>query len=450
MPVLDYPQAAHLYRRAGFGAAPAQIQPLVGLDAGAAADQFLSVPPSKAKPPSGGSDPTAMQSWWLKRMLTKPPLQEKMTLFWHGHFVSSFEKVDDLRLLAVQNRLFRSMATGDFKALVRAVTKDPAMLWYLDGQDNQNTNPNENYARELMELFTLGIVDDAGVPNYTQQDVHQLARALTGYVIDSRRFQGVLDPTRHDEGADKTYMGVTGNLGVENVSPADDVIEILFAHLDTLPPAKPRVARFLARELARFFGPAQPTQGLVDAMADAFVAAGWQVGPMLRVLFTSDEFYDPANMAGAVKSPVEFVLQPIRMLGARLRANQLPPYLDSMDQLLFQPPNVAGWPGGLAWITAATLLARYTYARDLAAGRRGALQSNPKPLVNGATSTADVVNAALHLFGPLTPPAGDAARLNAYLNDPAPPPTLTDGTFIDEKVRGLMALVLESPDFQLQ
>src|SRR5581483_1578772 len=268
MATLDYAMAAHLYRRAGFGGSEDQINALVGLDAGAAADRFLTFKISRAKPT--GRDSEHVVRSWLKRMLTKPPLQEKMTLFWHGHFANSIEKVDDYKLMNVQNGLFRSFATGNFKALVRAVTKDPSMLVYLDGENNEQGNPNENYARELMELFTLGIVDDAGVPNYSQDDVHELARALTGYVID--RTKGALDPSRHDEGDDKTVMGVTGNLGVENVAPADDAIEIIFAHMDTRPPQQPRVARFLARKLARFFGPAQPSDALVDAMADAFVS----------------------------------------------------------------------------------------------------------------------------------------------------------------------------------
>src|SRR5207302_5976383 len=139
-------------------------------------------------------------------------------------FANSIDKVDDTKLMNVQNGLFRLYATGNFKALVRAVTKDPAMLVFLDGQDNEAGNPNENYARELMELFTLGIKDDAGVDNYSQGDVHQLARALTGYVIDGK--QGVLDPARHDDAADKTVMGVTGYLVVDGVL-ADAVVIVL-------------------------------------------------------------------------------------------------------------------------------------------------------------------------------------------------------------------------------
>ena len=445
MVTLDYDTAAHLYRRAGFGASQSEIEALVGLDAGTAADRFLDFRVSSAR--TNGADAEAAARAWLKRMLRKPPLQEKMTLFWHGHFANSIDKVDDTKLMNVQNGLFRLYATGNFKALVRAVTKDPAMLVFLDGQDNEAGNPNENYARELMELFTLGIKDDAGVDNYSQSDVHQLARALTGYVIDHTR--GVLDPGRHDDGADKTFMGVTGNLGVEGVPAADDVIEIIFSHQDTRAPAKPRVARFLARKLARFFGPAQPSDALVDAMADAFAGSGWEVAPVLRTLFTADEFYAPANMTSTVKSPVEFVLQPLRMLKAKATLRDVPFTLESMGQQLFAPPNVAGWPGGLAWISAGTLLARYGWARDVAAGRGRTLRVDPTPFLAGATTTADIVANALTLLGPLAPPQSVRDRLDAYLNDPAPPPALADAGFIDEKVRGLVALVLELPHFQL-
>jgi len=445
MAVLDYERAAHLYRRAGFGASEGEINALVGMDVGAAADRFLTFKISKA--PTLGQDAEGAARSWVKRMVKKPPLQEKMTFFWHGHFANSIDKVDDIKLMNAQNGLFRLFATGNFKALVRAVTKNPAMLIFLDGQDNEAGNPNENYARELMELFTLGIKDDAGVTNYTQSDVHQLARALTGYVIDGKN--GVLDSGRHDDGADKTFMGVTGNLGVEGVPPADDVIEIIFGHMDTRPPAKPRVARFLARKLARFFGPAQPSDVLVDTMADAFVTSGWEIAPMLRALFTADEFYTAANMTSTVKSPVEFVVQPLRMLKAKTNWRDLPSALESMGQTLFAPPNVAGWPGGLTWVSAGTLLARYGFARDLGAGRGRNLRFDPTPLVTGASTTADVVQRALTLLGPLHPPASTVSRLDAYLNDPAPPTALDDFTFLDEKVRGLVALVLELPHFQV-
>src|SRR5207244_658136 len=394
-----------------------------------------------------GRDAESAARTWLKRMLKKPPLQEKMTFFWHGHFANSIEKVDDIKLMNVQNGLFRLFATGNFKALVRAVTKDPAMLIFLDGQENELTNPNENYARELMELFTLGIKDDAGAGNYTQSDVHQLARALTGYVIDGNK--GAFDSSRHDDGADKTFMGVTGNLGVEGVPAADDVIEIIFSHQDTRAPAKPRVARFLARKLARFFGPAQPSDALVDAMADAFGGSGWEVAPVLRTLFTADEFYAPANMTSTVKSPVEFVLQPLRMLKAKATLRDVPFTLESMGQQLFAPPNVAGWPGGLAWISAGTLLARYGCARDVAAGRGRTLRVDPTPLLAGATTTADIVANRLPLPGPLAPPQSVRDRLDAYLNDPAPPPELTAGGLLDAKVRGLVALELDKTTFMI-
>jgi uncharacterized protein (DUF1800 family) len=442
MVTLDYEKAAHLYRRAGFGGSEDEINALVGMDAGEAADRFLVFKPSKA---AIRGKLTQVARSWLKRMIQKPPLQEKMTLFWHGHFATSVEKVADFRPMAVQNGLFRSFAVGNFKALVRAVTKDPAMLVFLDGLENQTGNPNENYARELMELFTLGIVDDAGAPNYSQEDVHQLARALTGYVINRRK--GRLLASRHDDAADKTFMGVTGNLGVEGVPAADDVIEIIFSHLDTRAPQKPRVARFLARKLARFFGPAQPSNTLVDTMADAFVGSGFEIAPTLRALFTDPEFYLPANMTSTVKSPVEFIVQPIKMLRAKTNFLAVPFALDPMGQTLYAPPNVAGWPGQLAWITAGTLLARYAYARDVGAGV--GIRIDVKPFLTGATTTTDIVSRALYLLGPLHPPATVVTRLDAYLNDPTPPSDLADPTFVDDKVRGLIALVLQLPQFQV-
>jgi uncharacterized protein (DUF1800 family) len=282
-------------------------------------------------------------------MTTGPrPFQEKMVLFWHGHFATSFEKVRNAYYMWRQNELFRRLATGNWQELLTFAGKDPAMLIWLDQADSRRPHANENFAREVMELFSLGI------GNYTETDVTEGARALTGWSLDRLNQEYVYRPAFHDDGV-KTFLGRTGNLN------GDDVIAQIVTH--------PAAARFITAKLWNYFAGQPPTDELNGALAAVFRENGNNFKPLLRILFRSEEFYDPAVVRNQVKGPVQWLVGTARVLECAL-----PPTLicegitRRLGQDLFAPPNVKGWDGGISWITTTTLLDRYNTAALLVQG----------------------------------------------------------------------------------
>jgi uncharacterized protein (DUF1800 family) len=280
------------------------------------------------------------QGWWLERMhTTLAPLREKMTLFFHDHFATSMQKVKQPALLVMQNQLFRQHALGDFKKLTHAVAKDPAMMFYLDVQNSRKGMPNENFAREVMELFTLG------TGNYTEEDIRQAARAFTGYSINRQSGTVSFDKRNWDDG-EKTFLGQKGSF------KGDDIIEVIFQ--------QPQAAAFLARKLWEFFAYEEPPQSAVDDLAQTFRAADYQLVPLLREIFLSKEFYSEQCMANQIKCPVQFFLQMLKQLEVPTVPRAYSLYVQSqLGQILYAPPNVAGWDWGKAWINTNTLLTRY-------------------------------------------------------------------------------------------
>ncbi len=304
-----------------------------------------------------------LKTWWMTRMLETPsPLAERMTLFWHNHFVSSAQKVKSPQLMYRQNLLLRRHALGNFGELLHAASKDPAMILYLDAASNRKGQPNENFAREVMELFTLG------EGNYSERDIKEAARAFTGWSLDVEdkaafRFR----PGMHDDGV-KTVLGRSGNLD------GDAVLDILLA--------QPAAAEFVVRKLWREFvapdveTPANRVE--VTRIAGLFRQSRHDIRVALRGIFTSPRFYAPEHRAVLVKSPVELVVGTVRQLGITY-TDPLPFSMVAagLGQNLFAPPNVRGWPGGEAWINSTTLLARKQFVermfrvdemRDLAGG----------------------------------------------------------------------------------
>jgi uncharacterized protein (DUF1800 family) len=283
-----------------------------------------------------------------------------MTLFWHGHFATSFEKVRNTYYLWRQNELFRRLATGNWLELLRETAKDPAMLIWLDQAQSRKEHPNENFARELMELFTLG------EGHYTEKDVTEAARAFTGWSLDRLHERFIERPRWHDEGM-KTVLGWSGQLDGEAV-----LAQIV---------AQPRSALFITGKIWDFFAGAPPEPALNVALADVFRRSGSQFKPLLRAMFLSQEFYGRELRRNQVKSPVQWLVG-----SARLLETELPParisadLLRSLGQELFAPPNVKGWEGGMAWVTTNSLLARYNGAATLvqgylpASGNRGSRQ----------------------------------------------------------------------------
>lgn len=290
-----------------------------------------------------------LNKWWFETLCTtKHPLNEKVTLFWHGHFVSSLEKVRTPRLMFEQNELFRKMGMGDSRELTRRMARNPAMMIYLDLSNSRAEKPNENYARELLELFTLG------EGHYTETDIKEAARAFTGMRLNRLTGEVNFSPRNHDNSS-KTFLGKTGNLG------ADDIVEIIFS--------TDRASEFLSHKLLRYFVIDTPPDDLVNQLAAELRRNEFNIHKTLRALFLSAEFYARPFLRGRIKSPVEFLTQ----ISQHLELDRIPDQLAvraqrDLGQILFRPPNVAGWPGGKLWINTNTLLNRYNLAGVLSRG----------------------------------------------------------------------------------
>jgi uncharacterized protein (DUF1800 family) len=292
---------------------------------------------------------TELRGWWLQRMAHGPrPFQEKLVLFWHGHFATSTEKVREAYLMWRQNELFRRLATGNWLTMLIEVAKDPAMLLWLDQAQSRKSHPNENFAREVMELFALG------EGHYTEKDITEAARALTGWSYDRLAQRFVERPFDHDTGQ-KTVLGKTGDLDGE------DVLEQIVA--------QPQAARFITAKLWNFFAGQPPSEKLNDALADVFRKNGNNFKPVFHTMFRCEDFYAPSLIRAQVKSPVQWLVGTVRMLETELPAPQVCWALTrNLGQDLFAPPNVKGWDGGLTWITTNNLLARYNEAAVLVEG----------------------------------------------------------------------------------
>ena len=283
--------------------------------------------------------------WWAERMLaTNRPLEEKLALFWHGHFATSNDKLRDYRKSLKQLELFYTLGNGNFRDLLLGVAKDPAMLVYLDAGENVKGSPNENFSREILELFTMG------VGNYTETDIRESARAFTGWTNDSLAF--VVKPELHDEGQ-KTFLGRTGNFdGI-------DIIDIVLEQDVT--------ARFIAAKLYRYFVHTDPSPELVAQLGKHFKEHNYDIASLLSTIFLARDFYSPPAYGTQIKSPVHLVVSTYRKLGL----TEMPGVPDFMSvtrnlgQELFHPPNVAGWEGGRSWVTPALLLERGNFVREV-------------------------------------------------------------------------------------
>ncbi len=280
-----------------------------------------------------------LKAWWAREMLDTPtPLAEVMTLFWHGHFTSSLTKVKAPVLLYRQNLLLRRHALGNYGDLLRAIARDPAMLLYLDNARSRRQAPNENFARELLELFTLG------EGRYTEADIKAAARAFTGWSVDRDSGDFRFRPSWHDAG-EKLFLGRRGAFD------GDDIIDLLLARTET--------AAHLVTKLWRHFISESPNPAEVARLAQIFRAADYEMRPLLTALFTSEAFWAAENRGRLVKSPIDFVIGSLRLFDLPVRRDADLAWLSRrLGQDLFEPPDVKGWPGGTDWITGASLLDR--------------------------------------------------------------------------------------------
>ncbi len=351
----DHRRAAHLLRRAGFGASPDEVDEAVKRGVEETVENLLADNPQAEgnyaltlEAASTGlmnfGERDGIQAWWAYRMASSPtPLREKLTLFWHGHFATSDEKVENTSFAHNQIETLRSLALGNFRDLVMAMAKDPAMLVWLDGQTNTREHPNENFARELMELFTCGI------GNYTEADVQQAARAFTGWGRDGRKFAFKVD--EHDSGT-KKFLGKSGHFD------GGDMIDILIQQSAT--------AKFLARKLLRFFAHPEPADDVVEEAAGALERTRLDIKWFLRELFLSEYFHSDVCYRARIASPAELVIGTLRTLKIRWPAQRTVGHLDEMGQILFVPPNVKGWDGESRWINSSTWAARTGFAEEIA------------------------------------------------------------------------------------
>ncbi|MDA4128204.1 MAG: DUF1800 domain-containing protein [Thaumarchaeota archaeon] len=347
-------QVPHLLRRAGFGASQSELSSHESLGFNSAVDKLVnyesvdnspldSTQPNILLEYSGkrtGGELNNLATWWLNRMVkTNRPLEEKMTLFWHNHFATGYSKVQNGYLMYKQNEFFRTNALGNFKDILSGITADGAMLVWLDGNQNRKGNPNENFAREVMEVFSTGRGP------YTEDDVKAGALAFTGYKIDTNG-NGVFDPNLHD-GSVKTFLGHTGNFG-----PAD-IIDILVSH--------PSTAANLSNELFSFFAYPSPSPDTVKNLSQVYLDSGHSIKALVQAILTSPEFMSSQAYMSQIKSPAEFVAGSLRSLGATADPVKSVTSMSHMGQMLFDPPSVFGWPSGLGWIDTASVLERYNF-----------------------------------------------------------------------------------------
>ena len=379
-------QAAHLLRRAGFGASIEQINALIGRNAIEVADEIVDaaldttatpVPPepvwaNEIVPLNGTPEEidlfiqnnvqwlNELQDEWLTTMITVG-FRERMTLFWQNHFVTQYDDYFVAMHAYRYLKLLRENALGNLKDFVHAIGTDPAMLKYLDGDTNRNLEANENYARELLELFTMSPKDKDGNDNYSQDDIVEIARALTGWVIDYITNSTVFIPGRFDAG-EKTFLGRTGTFGY------DEVVDIIFEERGA------ETAYFVCEKLYVEFVYAVPDPDVVQGLADELIANNFDIAPVMRILLKSAHFFDEQLVGARVKSPVdllagmsnEVMVVPNPEITGFLKA-----VASFLEQNLLNPPNVAGWPGYRSWISTTSLPIRWLVTDFLLFGDNG-------------------------------------------------------------------------------
>jgi uncharacterized protein (DUF1800 family) len=447
--------AAHLLRRAGFGGTPAEIDSLFARGHQAAVSYLVdydaidtsAYEASLAAKNYNLLKIVGLQQWFMDRMAFSPrPLEEKMTYFWNLHWTSGIAKVKGETLILNQNQTERRLAMGKFDDLVLAISQDPAMLVWLDNATNKVGRPNENYARELMELFALGI------GHYTQTDVTEVARALTGWTVQNYNKATnyndatFIDKPQQHDGGSKTILGKTGNFD------GTDAIGII---LDLTDSAGSVSGRFIGGRLWTFFAGNDAPDYVVNELQSVYASSGWSIREVVRAIFLHDDFFADHTYKTWVRSPVEYAVASVRMLEATSDFSSAANSLSGMGQVLFNPSDAKGWDWGTAWMNTGSLFSRATLSNTLTTNRgTNGTRFDPNALLAGHdASTADEVVDLL------------ASRLNVddvsseiraswidYMNrnDDGSLGTWTNTSAnVDKKVRGVVHLMLTSPAFHL-
>lgn len=441
----DLRKVGHLYRRAAFGATLDQLDQGVSLGperllarllaGGEGLESFEKQTGELAASIGRINNGQQASAWWVYRMLNSPhPLKEKMTLFWHNHFATSNGKVNDASRMLGQYDLMYRHALGSFRALVQGMTSDAAMLVWLDGNRNRKGMPNENYARELMELFSLGI------GNYSEKDIREAARAFTGWEVVGAGAR--YNAQAHDDG-DKTVLGQKGNW---------DGAGIVRICLE-----QPACPRFLAGKLYRFLvSDVIPSPRLLEPLAERLRQTDFDIGGLVQTILRSNLFYAPESYRAQIKSPVSYVLGIVHALEGRPPNTQVALSLADLGQNVFYPPSVKGWDGGPAWLNGQTLLFRQNLAlaltstEDARFGRR----TDPAALAHkhSAGTNERLIDFFLRLFLQGDVPPESRARLLRYVQESESkqfPAYWTEEDAREHRVRALCHLVLTLPEYQL-
>ncbi len=452
--------AAHLLNRAGFGGTPNEIKSLHSLGLLKAVDTLVyAEEESDLFPPPEITSPeltvarrkelrdlseaeqmmrkkmhqrevheqtSALRQWWLTRMrYSSNPVREKATLFWHGHWATSIEKVNDIYLICQQNQTLRARALGPFAPFAKEMSRDPAMIRYLDLNSSTAQKPNENFARELMELFTLG------EGNYTERDIQESARAFTGYRINPEKGRFHFDPRSFDS-SKKSFLG---NFAVVD---GDKVIDLIIN--------QPRCAEYLAEKIWTFYAGSKPTPSVLKDLAEYYRETDMNTGLLLRRIFRSRDFYSSNVVRRQIKSPVQWLVQTCKMLEVPLPAS---PHSENMlkqlGQNIFAPPNVKGWDGGRAWISSSTLLLRYNIAGQLVRANRSRKEAPITPpdidaIIAPKSSTEECCTALEDRFFQARLPESIRVKVVDFLN--------TNGSSSESR-RELLHLIMSTPEYQL-
>jgi uncharacterized protein (DUF1800 family) len=449
--------AAHLLRRAGFGGSSQEIAKLAELGPELAFERLLYASSDDGTEQNpfdlqklflerqatgkGIGATNGLFGWWVYKMVhTSQPFKEKLTLFWHGHFATEIAKVENPFAMRQQNQTLRQLGLGRFEALVQAISKDPAMIRYLDNNRNVKGKPNENYARELLELFTLGV--NGG---YSETDVQESARAFTGWTFSSGNPQNpndnpkymdpkfVFNKNQFDDG-EKTYLGQRGKLRGE------DVVRIAAAH--------PSTAKFIITKLWQFFVSDVLAPSDLESLLQVWNNSGGEIASVLRLMLTSEVFYANKTRYALVKSPADYVIGTLRRLEQKTTAEQcLGAYnaMQNMGQRLFNPPNVKGWDGGTDWISDTTLLYRLNFIGAIASLNPPVVlqagQTKPPAgytLTPGKSATASLEQLGL-LFLDAAPETNFKRSLEQY----------AAGKNTQDTIKGMAYMILGSPQYHL-
>ena len=421
-------EAAHLLNRAQFGFSPAELERAARDGMEATLSRLLEPQPEsneftraerslrEAAISTGSID--QLKIWWLYRMqFSANPLVEKMALFWHNHFATSNGKVNSVPYMLAQNELIRALAIGDFKNLLHGMSRDTAMLVWLDGNANRKRHPNENFAREIMELFALG------VGNYTEHDIQEAARAFTGWHVRDGKFWK--HQLQHDESS-KTVFGKTGPFD------GNDIVDLCLA--------QPACPRFLATRLAKTYVCPDPQPEMIDQLAGSIRRHDFAMGRVLHELFSSEWFYRPESRRVVIKSPLELILGTLRVFVDPIRWPAVIKRLAELGQNVFEPPSVKGWEGGRLWITSSTLLQRTNFATEVTTTNLYGTLSPPVLAMSTDSGQSIVERLEKWLFTEALDESVRQELLTFHAR--------AEGA-AEQKLRGLLQLATSLPEYQL-